>query len=81
MGGGQSLDNRGLRGREGRVAGDRLVHSPCGKGGLAMMRPRQMAQGALFCEFSIEDHVPPDHLLRSMDRFVDRSAHLTGGPR
>jgi hypothetical protein len=36
-----------------------------------MMGPRQVAQGALFYEFSIEDHVPPDHLLRAMDRFVD----------
>jgi Transposase domain (DUF772) len=33
-----------------------------------MMGPRQ---GALFYEFSLEDHVPPDHLLRSIDRFVD----------
>ena len=37
------------------------------------MGPRQVAQGALFYEFSIEDHVPPDHLLRSIDRFVDLS--------
>ncbi len=29
-----------------------------------MMGPRQVAQGALFYEFSIEDHVPTDHLLR-----------------
>ena len=36
-----------------------------------MMGPKQVAQGALFYEFSIEDHVPPDHLLRSIDRFVD----------
>ena len=36
-----------------------------------MMGPRQVAQGALFYEFSIEDHVPSDHLLRAMDRFVD----------
>jgi transposase len=36
-----------------------------------MMGPRQVAQGALFYEFSIEDHVPPDHLLRAIDRFVD----------
>ena len=36
-----------------------------------MMGPRQVAQGALFYEFSIEDHVPTDHLLRSIDRFVD----------
>jgi transposase len=39
-----------------------------------MMGPKQVAQGALFYEFSIEDHVPQDHLLRAMDRFVDLSA-------
>ena len=38
-----------------------------------MMGPRQVAQGALFYEFSIEDHVPDDHLLRQLDRFVDLS--------
>jgi transposase len=38
-----------------------------------MMGPRQIAQGALFYEFSIEDHVPADHLLRQVDRFVDLS--------
>jgi hypothetical protein len=36
-----------------------------------MLGPKQVAQGALFCEFSIEDHVPPDRLLRSIDRSVD----------
>ena len=36
-----------------------------------MLGPKQEAQGALFYEFSIEDHVPQDHLLRSIDRFVD----------
>ena len=36
-----------------------------------MMGPRQEAQGALFYDFSVEDHVPPDHLLRAVDRFVD----------
>ena len=36
-----------------------------------MIGPRQVAQGALFYEFSIEDHVPSDHLLRGIDRFVD----------
>lgn len=44
-----------------------------------MMGSRQEAQAALFYEFSLEDHVPPDHLLRSIDRFVDLSsirAHL-----
>ena len=38
-----------------------------------MLGPKQEAQGALFYEFSIEDHVPQDHLLRSIDRFVDLS--------
>jgi transposase len=44
-----------------------------------MMGPRQVAQGSLFYEFSLEDHVPPDHLLRSIDRFVnlgDMRRHL-----
>ena len=36
-----------------------------------MMGPRQVAQGALFYEFSLERHVPEDHLLRSIDRFVE----------
>jgi hypothetical protein len=30
-----------------------------------------VAQGLLFYEFSIEDHVPAGHLLRAIDRFVD----------
>jgi hypothetical protein len=38
-----------------------------------MMGPKQEAQGVLFDEFSIEDHVPQDHLIRAMDRFVDLS--------
>ena len=38
-----------------------------------MMGPRQEAQASLFYEFSLEDHVPQDHLLRSIDRFVDLS--------
>ncbi|UWQ26677.1 IS1182 family transposase [Leisingera aquaemixtae] len=38
-----------------------------------MMGPRQEAQGALFYEFSIEDHVPSDHMLRVIDQFVDLS--------
>ena len=38
-----------------------------------MMGPKQEAQASLFYEFSIEDHVPQDHLLRSIDRFVDLS--------
>jgi hypothetical protein len=38
-----------------------------------MMGPRQVEQGALFYNFSIDAHVPADHLLRSIDRFVDLS--------
>ena len=36
-----------------------------------MMGHRQVAQAALFYEFSLEGHVPADHLLRSIDRFVE----------
>ena len=44
-----------------------------------MMGPRQVAQGALFYEFDLDALVPDDHLLRSIDRFVDLAgvrAHL-----
>src|ERR1700691_2657736 len=36
-----------------------------------MMGCRQVEQAALFYEFSLERHVPADHLLRSIDRFVE----------
>ena len=36
-----------------------------------MMGHRQVDQAALFYEFSLERHIPPDHLLRSIDRFVE----------
>jgi len=36
-----------------------------------MMGERQVMQGALFYEFSLEDHVPTGHMLRAIDRFVD----------
>jgi transposase len=38
-----------------------------------MMGERTVAQEALFYEFSLDRHVPADHLLRSIDRFVDLS--------
>ena len=38
-----------------------------------MMGPRQVEQGVLFYNFSLDAHVPADHLLRSIDRFVDLS--------
>src|SRR3954463_8206410 len=36
-----------------------------------MMGHRQVEQPALFYEFSLERHVPTDHLLRSINRFVE----------
>ena len=35
------------------------------------MGHQQVEQAALFYEFSLERHVPADHLLRSIDRFVE----------
>ena len=44
-----------------------------------MMGERTVMQEAPFYEFNLERHVPADHLLGSIDRFVDLSgirAHL-----
>jgi transposase len=44
-----------------------------------MMGERRTDQGALFYAFSLDRHVPADHLLRAIDRFVDLEglrAHL-----
>jgi transposase len=44
-----------------------------------MMGERRMMPEALFYGFSLERHVPDDHLLRKIDRFIDLSglrAHL-----
>jgi transposase len=38
---------------------------------MAMMGERTVRQEALFYGFSLEEHVPADHLLRSIDRFVE----------
>ncbi len=38
-----------------------------------MMGERTWHQEALFYEFSLERHVPADHLVRAIDRFVDLS--------
>src|ERR687889_657221 len=38
-----------------------------------MMGERQARQAALFYGFSLEEHVPADHLLRAIDRFVELS--------
>jgi hypothetical protein len=40
----------------------------------AMMGERLVMQESLFYAFRLEDHVPCDHLLRRIDRFVDCSA-------
>src|ERR1700730_1275309 len=39
-----------------------------------MMGERTVLQESLFYSFSLEGHVPQDHLLRSIDRFVDLGA-------
>lgn len=44
-----------------------------------MMGDRQVVQGALFYEFCLEEYVPANHMLRSIDRLVELSevrAHL-----
>jgi transposase len=45
-----------------------------------MMGRKQEAQPALSCEISLEDHVPRDHPLRAIDRFVDLNRIRTGRP-
>jgi transposase len=40
-------------------------------GVMAMMGDRKVDQAALFYEFSLDGHVPADHMLRAIDRFVD----------
>ena len=45
-----------------------------------MMGQLPTGQNALFYEFCLEKHVPPDHLLRRIDTFLDLShlrEHLT----
>lgn len=56
-----------------------LIQSSCRQEDSVMMGLRKEAQAALFYEFNLEDHVPADHLVRLIDRFVDLSdirAHL-----
>jgi hypothetical protein len=38
-----------------------------------MMGERAGLQAALFYEFDLDRHVPGDHLLRAVDRFLDLS--------
>lgn len=38
-----------------------------------MMDERTVAQETLFYSFNLDRHVPADHLLRSIDRFLDLS--------
>jgi hypothetical protein len=35
-----------------------------------MMGHRKVEQAVLFHEFSLDRHIPADHLLRSIDRFL-----------
>jgi len=36
-----------------------------------MMGERQSGQDSLFYSFSLESHVPDDHMLRVIDKFAD----------
>jgi transposase len=36
-----------------------------------MMGERRVPQEAVFCGFSLEEHVPADHLSRAIDRFAE----------
>ena len=38
-----------------------------------MMGDRLVIQESLFCDFCLDEFVPPDHMLRAIDRFVDLS--------
>ncbi len=38
-----------------------------------MMGERRVPQEAVFCGFSLEEHVPADHLLGAIDRLVELS--------
>ena len=44
-----------------------------------MMGHRQVEQATLFYEFSLERHIPTDHVLRSIDRFVELGELISGG--
>jgi hypothetical protein len=45
-----------------------------------MMGARQVERAALFYSFSLEGHVPQDHMLRAIDRFVAvGDLRLSGG--
>jgi transposase len=39
-----------------------------------MVGEREVKRNALFCEFSLERHVPEKHLLRAIDQFVELDA-------
>jgi transposase len=49
----------------------RLFNKPAWRPGITEMIGRQVAQGALFYGFRLDDHVPDDHLLRRIDGLLD----------
>ena len=68
-----------LSGADGTIWPDIVEKGGGGRGiishrdswGQSMMVGRQVEQGSLFYDFSLERHVPAGHLLRSIDRFVE----------
>ncbi|VXD06287.1 hypothetical protein SPHINGOT1_660014 [Sphingomonas sp. T1] len=70
------------RNAAGVITGPRLLKNACLRrrgrrdsllpgGGSMDMMGRQVAQGALFYGFRLDDHVPADHLLRRIDGVLD----------
>src|SRR5271155_6268103 len=55
------------------VADSALIQFLNESGALVMMGERRVMQEALFYGFSLERHVPDNHMLRKIDRFVDLS--------
>ena len=43
-----------------------------------MMGDRQVMQGMLFYEFSLERHVPAGHMLRAIDRWLRSTVRRVG---
>jgi transposase len=55
----------------GQLRGTMFADSVAARSRAEEMGRRQVEQAALFYEFSLETHVPTDHRLRSIDRFVE----------
>jgi hypothetical protein len=48
-------------------------HRKIKRGEVAMMGRQGGDQAPLFYSFNLDQHIPPDHLIRNIDRFLDQS--------